>query len=120
MGVVCSGGIFALHGLVVTIGKRILSFVNQLLPFITCAITDVTRTDESGMKNAAGLITDLALELQDDIKPYSIGLLDNLLINLNGNEVNLESKLVCIGAIGELIMTGGIPSDRLHKVVTAF
>lgn len=56
----------------------------------------MTRTDESGMKNAAGLIIDLAIELKDEIKQFSIGLLDSLLMNLNGSEVNPESKLVCI------------------------
>jgi hypothetical protein len=60
---VCSGGIFAIHGLLAAIGPRFLQFAQSLFPFITCAITDVTRTDESGMKNAAGLIIDIAIEL---------------------------------------------------------
>lgn len=120
MGVVCSGGIFAIHGLLATIGTRILKFAQYLLPFITCAITDVTRTDESGMKNAAGLIIDLASELQHEIKPFAFGLLEALLSNLNNSEVNIESKLVCIVAIGDLIMAAGISSDKLHQVATAF
>ena len=60
MGVVCSGGIFALHGLQEAIGTRIIPYLNQILPFIACAISDVTKTDESGMKYAAGLISDFA------------------------------------------------------------
>jgi hypothetical protein len=72
------------------------------------------------MKNAAGLIIDLASELQDDIKPFAIGLVDALLANLNNSEVNIDSKLVCIVAIGDLIMAGGISSDKLHQVVTSF
>ena len=64
MEVVCSGGIFAIHGLIATVGSRILQFAQFFISYITCAITDVTKTDESGMKNAAGLIIDLAQDLE--------------------------------------------------------
>jgi hypothetical protein len=107
MGVVCSGGIFALHGLQAAIGRRIIPRLGDIIPFITCAITDVTRTDESGMKNSAGLIIDLASELQQEIRPFSDGLLESLVSNLNNSEVDIESKLACIVAIGDLIMASG-------------
>ena len=69
--VVCSGGIFALHGLVEAVDHRIIPHLQSILTFITCAITDVTKTDESGMRNSAGLISDLASSLGNQISPYS-------------------------------------------------
>ena len=59
------------------------------------------------MKNAAGLISDLSTSLGEQILPFSDGLLQALLSNLNNNEVDIESKLTCIGAIGDLIMASG-------------
>ena len=71
----------------------------------------MTRTDESGMKNAAGLISDLATSFSEKVRPYSDKVVMSLLMNLNNNEVDIDSKLVCIVAIGDLIMASGASSS---------
>ena len=49
--------------------------------------------------------------LGESIRPFSDDLLSSLLENLNNSEVNFESKLVCIVAIGDLILASGASSS---------
>jgi hypothetical protein len=85
-----------------------------------CAIQNIERTDESGMKNAAGFVSDLAQNLGSQIVPYADQILEALLSNLNNKEVDTECKFVCLVAVGDLLMAGVSHSKHLDKIIKTY
>ena len=55
---VSSGGLFILHGLVVTVGERMRAHIPSFINYLVFAI-NMQNTDEMGVRLACGLISDL-------------------------------------------------------------
>ena len=63
---VTSGGLFILHGLVVTVEERIAPHVGQFIEYIMSAMK-MENCDPIGTRVACGLISDLANSIEGDI-----------------------------------------------------
>ena len=103
----------ALNGLINSTEERLGQHLESFIQYIVCAIQNIEQTDESGMKNAAGFVSDLAAHLGSQIVPYADQILQALLSNLNNKEVDTECKFYCLVAVGDLLMAGVSRSKHL-------
>ena len=74
---VSSGGLFILHGLVVTVGERIGAHILSFIHYVLCAI-NMQNTDEMGVRLACGLISDISNHCQG----YIINFLPDIMLAL--------------------------------------
>jgi len=109
MSIVTSGGLLILNGLINAIEGNIKLYMGQIEPFITSAIADITKADPMGIRLACGLVSDLSYHLsEEDLSPLVPSFVTALLKNLKCNEMSIDSKLVAIVALGDLLMTSRV------------
>lgn len=95
-----------LNGLIHAVQGAVKPHVGIIEPFITQAISDMTKSDPIGVRLACGLVSDLSYHLsEEEMSPFIAPFINALLKNLKSVEMSIDSKLVAIVALGDLLMT---------------
>ena len=101
-----NGGLFILHGLISTVDRRIIPYINKFIEYLVCSMK-MENCDQMGTRVACGLISDLANSIQECIVeylPYIMPVMQNILVD---NSFDSEVKLIAIVAFGDLSLAVG-------------
>lgn len=115
-----SGGLFVLHGLVVTVGERIAPHISTFCDYLACAI-NMQNTDEMGVRLACGLISDLGNHCPSYIVQFLPKIMQALENVMSGENYETEAKIHAIIAMGDACLASEQNfANYLPKTMTAF
>ena len=101
-----------MHGLIVTVEKRILPHLPSFIEFIVCAL-QMENCDAMGTRLACGLISDLANAVEANLAQWMPQIVNSLLRILEDDAFDSEAKLIAIIAFGDICLAAG-PRDFLQ------
>ena len=98
------GGLYVIHGMLVTMEGAFSKYLPHLMPFISHAIKSNQYADELAARFTCGLVSDLCTNIDKDLAQYVSDLITNLTGLLSNPQTQSDTKFTSIVAIGDLLM----------------
>ena len=101
---VLSGGLYTIHGMLVTMEGAFSKYLTVFMPFIISAIQSNQYADDLAARFSCGLVSDLCANIDKDLAQYVNDLILSLTKILSSPETQSDTKFTSIVAIGDLLM----------------